>query len=75
MKTNDNIITIPRKITKGEEIIILTRQEYERRIRQAKGVAKALRIIAEGEKAYRTKRTVSASSLEEAIKIYEKRPD
>ena len=75
MKTDDNIITIPSKITKGEEIIILTRQEYERRIRQAKGVAKALRIIAEGEKAYRSKRTVSASSLEEALEKYAKRPD
>ena len=75
MKINHGIITIPPKVTGGEELIILTRQEYERRIRKARGTAKALEIIAEGEQAYRDKRTIQAASLEEALKIYAKRPD
>ena len=73
MRTNSGAITIPQKITKGEELIILTRKEYERRLKHAKGVAHALQVIAEGEKAYREKRTIQASSLEDALKIYAKR--
>ena len=73
MRTNSGAITIPQKITKGEELIVLTRKEYERRLKHAKGVAHALQVIAEGEKSYREKRTIQASSLEDALKIYGKR--
>lgn len=67
-------LTIPRRMTHGEELIVLRRDEYERLIRHAEETAEALRVIAEGEKAFREGRTIKASSLKEALKIYAKRP-
>ncbi len=65
--------TIPRRITNGEELVLLRRDEYERLIHQKEEIAHTLKVIAEGEKAYREGRTVKASSLKEALKIYAKR--
>jgi phage pi2 protein 07 len=66
-------ITIPKRITHGEELVLLRKDEYERLIRHKKEIVHALRVIAEGEKAYREGRTIKASSLKEALKIYAKR--
>ena len=73
MKNIGGVMTIPQKLTKGEELIILTRREYENRVRQNKEILKVLKTIAEGEKAYRNGRTIFASSLEEALKHHAKR--
>lgn len=67
-------LTIPKRITHGEELVLLRKDEYERLIRLNEGIAHALKVIAEGEMAYREGRTIKASSLKEALKIYAKRP-
>ena len=66
-------LTIPKRITHGEELVLLRKDEYERLVRHKEEVANALRIIAEGEKAYREGRTIKAFSLKEALKIHAKR--
>lgn len=66
-------LTIPKRITHGEELVLLRKDEYERLIRYKEEIAHALRVIAEGEKAYRGGRTIKAASLKEALKIYAKR--
>lgn len=67
-------LTIPKQMTHGEELVVLRRDEYEQLIRHTEETAEALRVIAEGEKAFREGRTIKASSLKEALKIYAKRP-
>lgn len=74
MKSKVNVVSIPRKITKGEELVVLTRKEYERLRRRTEETKQVLQIIAEGEKEYRKGRTIVASSLEEALKLHAKRP-
>ena len=64
------IITIPRRITHGEELIILTREEYERRVRQTGEILRTLKIIAQGEKELKEGKTIIAASLKEALKTY-----
>ncbi len=66
-------LTIPKRITHGEELVLLRKDEYERLICYKEEIAHALRVIAEGEKAYREGRTIKAASLKEALKIYAKR--
>ena len=66
-------LTIPKRLTHGEELVVLRRDEYNHLLRQAQETADALKIIAEGENAYRQGQTVKASSLKEALKIYAKR--
>lgn len=67
------VLTIPRSITHGEEFVLLRKDEYEHLIRRNEETAQALKVIAEGEEAYREGRTVKASSLKEALKIYARR--
>jgi len=69
----NNVVTIPRKITNGKELIILTREEYNNRLKRSKEVFTALQIIAEGERVYRQGKTVVSSSPKEALKMYAKR--
>ena len=45
-------LTIPKRITHGDELVLLRKDEYERLIRHKEEIAHALRVIAEGEKAY-----------------------
>ena len=66
-------LTIPKRLTHGEELVVLRRDEYNHLLRRTQETADALKIIAEGENAYRQGRTVKASSLKEALKIYAKR--
>jgi len=72
MGRSNTTVTIPHKLTKGKELVVLTREEYEKILNHNEKVAEVLKIIAEGEEAYREKRTIAASSLEEALKIYER---
>mgnify|MGYP001596334937 FL=1 len=67
-------LTIHKQMTHGEELVLLRKDEYERLIHHKEEVTRALRIIAEGEKAYRDGRTIKASSLKEALRLYAKRP-
>jgi len=69
----EHTLTIPKSITHGEELIVVRRSEYERLIQHKEEVRHALRVIAEGEKEYREGKTIKASSLKEALKIYAKR--
>lgn len=66
-------IVIPKALTHGMELIILSRETYEREVRRGKEIADALQVIAEGERAYREGRTLKAASLEEALKLHAKR--
>ena len=66
-------IVIPKTLTHGMELIILSRETYEREVRRGKEIATALQVIAEGERAYRQGRAVKASSLDEALKLHAKR--
>lgn len=70
MQRDITTVSIPCKLTKGKELVVLTRDEYERILSYNEKIAEALQVIAEGEQAYRKKKTVAASSLEEALKIY-----
>ena len=72
---NGSIVSIPRRMTHGKELVVLTREEYERIVRRTRDITEALQIIAEGEQAYREGRTLKASSLEEALKLHAKRSD
>lgn len=67
------VLTISRRITHGEEFVLLRKDEYEQLVRYNEEIAHSLKIIAEGEKARREGRTVKASSLKEALKIYASR--
>lgn len=67
-----NVVNIPKKLTGGKELVVLSRDEYEHLVRRNQEIVEVLRIIAEGEKAYRGEKTISASSLDEALKIYAK---
>ena len=67
------MVSIPRTVTRGKELVVLTRDEYERVIRHTREVVEALQIIAEGEQAHREGRTLKASSLEEALRLHAKR--
>jgi hypothetical protein len=66
-------LVIPKALTHGIELIVLTRETYEREVKRGKDIARALQVIAEGEHAHREGRTVRASSLEDALKRHAKR--
>ena len=68
-----SVIAIPRTLTHGRELVVLTREEYEKEVLHSREIAEALRAIAEGEREYREGRTLKASSLEEALKLHAKR--
>ena len=68
-------VVIPKALTHGMELVVMTREEYEREVRRSKEIAHALQRIAEGERAHREGRTLKASSLEEALKLHAKRSD
>ena len=72
---NGQRIVIPKALTHGMELVVLTRETYEREVLRTKEIADALRAIAEGERAHREGRTLKASSLEEALKLHAKRSD
>lgn len=71
-KIDSNVVNIPQKLTGGKELVILPRDEYERLVQRNQEIVEVLRIIAEGEKAYREGKTIATSSLDEALKIYAK---
>lgn len=64
---------IPKALTGGMDLIILTRDVYEREVRQGREIANALQLIAEGERAHREGRTLKASSLQKALALHAKR--
>ena len=66
-------MVIPKTLTRGRELVVLTRETYEREVKRGRQIADALQAIAEGERAYREGRTLKASSLEEALKLHAKR--
>jgi diadenosine tetraphosphate (Ap4A) HIT family hydrolase len=68
-----HVLTVPKRLTHGEELVVLRKDEYERLLRQTEEMCDALKIIAEGEQAYREGRTIKASSLKEALRLYGKR--
>ena len=70
---NGSRMVIPKTFTHGMELVILTREVYEREVKRNKVIGDALQAIAEGERAHREGRTLKASSLEEALKLHAKR--
>ncbi len=73
MKTVLEHINIPKRLTKGKELVVLTKEEYERLVQRREETLHALRVIAEGERAHREGKTLQASSLEEALRLHAKR--
>jgi len=56
-------ITIPKRITEGEELIVLRRQEYEQLLKRLTEFKDALAKIRKGEKELREGRTRVIKSL------------
>ncbi len=73
MKTVLEHINIPKRLTKGKELVVLTKEEYERLVKRREEMVHALRVIAEGEKSHREGKTIRAASLEEALRLHNRR--
>jgi len=58
-------VTIPKRITDGEELIVIRRQEYEQMVKHLAEVKDALVKIKKGEKELRESRTRVVKSLNE----------
>ena len=56
-------VTIPKRITDGEELIVIRRQEYEQMVKHLAEVKDALVKIKKGEKEFREGRTRVVKSL------------
>lgn len=69
-----SVVSIPRALTHGRELVVLTREEYERKVLRSQEISGALRIIAEGERDYQEGRTLKAASLADALKLHARRP-
>ena len=61
----NSVVTIPRRLTHGEELIVVRRHEYERLQRHLVEVEDALTKIRQGEKEWRMGKTRSIKSLKE----------
>ncbi len=70
---NGRRVVIPKTLTRGSELVVLTREAYEQEVQRGREIVDVLHAIAEGERAYREGRTLKASSLEEALKLHAKR--
>ena len=68
------VFTIPKRLTNGKELVVVQKDEYERLVKRDQEVKHALKVIAQGEKDYREGKTVKASCLREALKIYAAKP-
>ncbi|OYD16443.1 hypothetical protein CH333_03390 [candidate division WOR-3 bacterium JGI_Cruoil_03_44_89] len=58
-------ITIPRRLTHGEELVVVRRQEYEQLQKHLAEVRDALTKIRQGEKELHTGKTRTVESLAE----------
>ncbi len=67
------VIAIPRALTHGKELVVLTRETYEREVHRAKEIADVLQIVAAGEREHREGRMLRAASLQEALTLHAKR--
>ena len=70
---NGSPFVIPRALTNGKDLVVLTREEYERNIRLSGKILHTLQVIAEGERAHREGRTVKSASLDEALRQHARR--
>ncbi|OIO72518.1 MAG: hypothetical protein AUJ85_10115 [Elusimicrobia bacterium CG1_02_37_114] len=61
-------MTIPKRLTHGEELVVLTKKEYEDAIQKNKEILEVLKIIAQGEKEYRQGKTKPIHSLSDLDK-------
>ena len=61
------IVTIPKKITKGDELIIVPRKDFESFQKSQREVKDALEKIGRGNKEYRQKKTRVVSSPKELL--------
>ena len=58
-------ITIPKRLTRGEELVVLPRQEYERLQKHLSEVQDVLKKIRRGEREFRLGKTRVIQSLAE----------
>ncbi len=70
-----DIVTIPPRITKGEELVIIPRSLYEKIIKKDLEEEIIDKIIASGEKEIKEGKTIIAKSSKEALKIFHERKD
>jgi len=61
----ENTLTIPRRVTHGEELIVIRRKEYEKLQKHLAEVRDALVKIRRGEKEFRDGKTRVIKSLAE----------
>ncbi|KPJ56784.1 hypothetical protein AMJ49_03880 [Parcubacteria bacterium DG_74_2] len=62
-----NVISIPSKITKGEELIVIPRSLYEKFVLWEKEVKDVLEKVERGRKAYREGKTYEVKSPRELL--------
>lgn len=65
-----NTITIPKKIAKGEELIVIPRSLYEKFVRWERELKEVLEKVERGKKAYREGKTYIVESPRELLKKY-----
>jgi hypothetical protein len=62
------IVTIPSRITKGEELVIIPRSLYEKFFRWEKELKEVLEKVERGKRAYREGKTYIVKSPRELLK-------
>lgn len=62
-----NTITIPKKITKGEELVVIPRSLYEKFSRWDKELKEVLAKVKRGKKAYKKGKTYVVKSPQELL--------
>lgn len=65
----ENIITIPSRITKGEDLVVIPRSLYEKIIKKELEEEIIDEIISSGERELKERKTIIAKSSKEALKI------
>jgi len=74
-------ITIPKKLIKDDDIVIIPRKEYEEMkasmipsvYLKGRAARRLDKLVEEGLQEYNVGRTIKASSLKDALRIYKKR--
>jgi len=62
-----NIVTIPSKITKGEELVVIPRSLYEEFSRWKEEIKEVLKKVERGKKAYKEGKTYVVKSPRELL--------
>lgn len=64
---NGNIVTIPKKVSRGEELVVIRRQDFDVFLRWQEEVKDVLAKVRRGQKEYRLGKTRVVSSPRELL--------